>query len=60
MAVFRYPGKSYVYQYSVTTSTTLLGTLEDDAQMHITANAHIDIAAPCEYSLRVSLIYTLR
>nr|AHJ78589.1 dLp/HDL-BGBP precursor [Astacus leptodactylus] len=48
------PGKSYVYDYSVTTSTALLGTLEDDAHLHITARVHIDVSAPCEYTLRVT------
>jgi len=46
-------GKSYVYEYSVTTSTALLETFEDDAHLHITANAHIDVSAPCEYILKV-------
>nr|XP_045624060.1 uncharacterized protein LOC123774022 [Procambarus clarkii] len=48
------PGKSYIYDYSVTTSTALLGALEDDAHLHITARAHIDVSAPCEYTLRVT------
>lgn len=47
-------GKSYVYEYSVTTSTALLGTFDDEAQMHITANAQIDVHAPCEYILTLS------
>lgn len=47
-------GKSYVYEYSVTTSTALLETFEDDAHLHITANAHIDVSAPCEYILKLT------
>ncbi|XP_063589036.1 uncharacterized protein LOC134766188 isoform X1 [Penaeus indicus] len=47
-------GKSYVYEYSVTTSTALLETFEDDAHLHITANVHIDVSAPCEYILKLT------
>lgn len=46
-------GKSYIYEYSVTTSTALLETYDDDAHLHITANVHIDVPAPCEYILKV-------
>ncbi|XP_063615204.1 uncharacterized protein LOC134788259, partial [Penaeus indicus] len=53
--IFAYEsGKSYVYEYSVTTSTALLETFDDDAHMHITAHAHIDVSAPCEYILRLT------
>ncbi|XP_064104223.1 uncharacterized protein LOC135214035 [Macrobrachium nipponense] len=47
-------GKSYTYEYSVTTSTRLLGAFDDDAQMHITAKAQIDVTSPCEYVLRLT------
>lgn len=43
-----------MYDYSVTTSTALLGTFDDDTHLHITAKAHIDVSAPCEYILRVT------
>ncbi|XP_042874952.1 uncharacterized protein LOC122255069 [Penaeus japonicus] len=53
--IFAYEaGKSYVYEYSVTTSTALLETLDDDAHLHIAAHAHIDVSAPCEYILRLT------
>ncbi|KAG7173196.1 putative Lipoprotein amino terminal region-containing protein, partial [Homarus americanus] len=56
--IFTYQtGKSYEYDYSVTTSTALLGTFDDDAHMSITAKVHIDISAPCEHSLRVSYFF---
>ncbi|XP_068221439.1 uncharacterized protein [Palaemon carinicauda] len=47
-------GKSYTYEYAVTTSTRLLGTFDDDAQMHITAKAVIDVTSPCEYVLKLT------
>ncbi|KAK7070069.1 hypothetical protein SK128_004352 [Halocaridina rubra] len=52
---FRYAtGKSYIYDYSVTTSTALLGTFDDDTQMNIRAQAHIDISSPCDFVLRLT------
>lgn len=48
------PGKSYVYDYSVLTTSALLGVDGDDAVMKITAVAHMDVSAPCEHILRLT------
>ncbi|WP_316576854.1 hypothetical protein, partial [Klebsiella pneumoniae] len=47
-------GKSYVYDYSIDTSTALVGVADDDAKLRITAQAHIDVAGPCDFILRVT------
>ncbi|XP_068239146.1 LOW QUALITY PROTEIN: uncharacterized protein [Palaemon carinicauda] len=47
-------GKSYVYDYSIDTSTALVGVADDDAKLRITAQANIDVTGPCDYILRVS------
>ncbi|XP_068239150.1 uncharacterized protein [Palaemon carinicauda] len=47
-------GKSYVYDYSITTTSALIGVAGDDAEMKIKAVAHIDVSEPCEYILRLT------
>ncbi|KAK4294435.1 hypothetical protein Pmani_032941 [Petrolisthes manimaculis] len=47
-------GKRYTYNYDVKTSTALLATLQDHADIHITATANIDVVSPCEYILRLT------
>ncbi|KAK4294432.1 hypothetical protein Pmani_032938 [Petrolisthes manimaculis] len=47
-------GKRYSYNYDVKTSTALLATLQDHADIHITATANIDVVSPCEYILRLT------
>nr|UNP37702.1 dLp/HDL-BGBP protein [Scylla paramamosain] len=53
--IFSYqPGLSYGYEYSVTTNTALLGDSDNGATVTITAQAHIDVTAPCEHTLRLT------
>ncbi|XP_076066631.1 uncharacterized protein LOC143039997 [Oratosquilla oratoria] len=47
-------GLSYVYEYSTETTTSLLGTLEENSRILIKSKAQIDVIAPCEYILRLS------
>ncbi|CAL4079365.1 unnamed protein product, partial [Meganyctiphanes norvegica] len=47
-------GVSYEYNYEVSTSTGLLGTFDENSDLHISAKAHIDVTAPCEFTLRLS------
>ncbi|XP_050696049.1 uncharacterized protein LOC126985337 [Eriocheir sinensis] len=55
--IFSYQqGRSYEYEYSVTTTTGLLGDQENEALVQITARAHIDVLAPCEYTLRLTKV----
>ena len=49
------PGRSYNYEYSATTNTDHLALSEKGASVTITAQAHIDVTAPCEHTLRVSI-----
>ncbi|KAG0718526.1 Apolipophorin [Chionoecetes opilio] len=53
--IFSYqPGRSYSYQYSVTTNTAILGDSGTGAQVYVTAHAKIDVTAPCDHTLRLT------
>ncbi|XP_076066634.1 uncharacterized protein LOC143040000 [Oratosquilla oratoria] len=47
-------GRSYIYNYTVDTTTTLLGAFDGESRVLINSKAHFDISAPCEYILRLS------
>ena len=45
------PGTTYVYDYRVDYSTSMLGASEDTAKMTLTTTADLEVLGPCEMAL---------
>ncbi|XP_076066635.1 uncharacterized protein LOC143040001 [Oratosquilla oratoria] len=46
-------GKSYLYDYTVDTVTSLLGTSEESSRVQIKSKVEIEVSSPCEHILRL-------
>ncbi|XP_037094876.1 LOW QUALITY PROTEIN: uncharacterized protein LOC119114923 [Pollicipes pollicipes] len=46
------PGKTYVYEYSSDTETTLAGATDEASRLHVTATAEITANSGCDFTLQ--------
>ena len=48
------PGKTYEFQYDTEVRTSVQGSSEDHAGVHMSATVHMEILSKCELVMRVS------